>query len=150
MSEFMQAARKYLIELGSKYGNSKYGEMSTDELDSVIHNSIPGIDRFVGHGVADNGMLYGEIGNDVYLITGESGNNLITVTGFARDVRRGWSQWHEQYIEKCARSVVSGEYESIFPASGSDIFYIRESGNAVIASTRPNGQDELKTFELIS
>lgn len=92
-------------------------------------------------------MLYGEIGNDVYLITGESGNDLITVSGFARQVSRNRSQWPEHYVERMTREVLSGECDSVMPAAGSDVFYVRKSGEAVIASTRPN-EGDLMTFEL--
>lgn len=73
----------------------------------------------------------------------------IDVKGFAELVHGIRPQWPADYVEKEAGSVLDGAYESVCPAAGSDIFYVRKEGDAVIASTRPKGQ-ELKGFELIA
>lgn len=141
ISDYKEAFKKYLNV-----------DNATEEFDWIIKSMLmdhtPDADE-TGLFVTGDAILCGRIGDAIYILTGESGNNLLNISGFARQVRKGWSQWHEQYIEKCAMGVVSGEYDSISPAAGSDIFYIRKSGDAVIASTRPNGENELRIFELI-
>ncbi len=143
---FVRTAGEYLAKTSESFRS-----IPQETLNRILQEqSLGGCMTGFKIGVNDReGRVYGQIGDSEYLLTGESGNDLIAVSGFIKQVRESWNQWPEQYIEDNARAVISGEYDSIAPAAGSDIFYIRKNGNVVIASTRPKGQDKLETFELI-
>jgi hypothetical protein len=55
-----------------------------------------------------------------------------------------------EYVEKCARGVMVGEYDSIAPSAGTDVFYVTKIGNETIATTKPGGADSLKKYRLVA
>ncbi len=59
---------------------------------------------------------------------------------FGSVVNRYHSQWPAEYVEKHAMGVIDGSYDSICPAAGTDIFYVRKVDGRVVGSTRaPDG-----------
>ena len=80
---------------------------------------------------------------------GSRGAALTSAAQFGCVVNLSHPAFTPGYVEECARSVMDGDYDSIAPSSGTDVFYVTKRGKTTIATTR--FQDgELKKYKLIA
>jgi|GEM_PF-3489565 len=73
-----------------------------------------------------------------------------TVDQFAMVVNQNYPAFSVVYVERCARQVIEGKFNSIAPSYGTDVFFIKRfDEDTVIATTKVKEEKKLRKYQLL-